>query len=198
MRWNSIAEMIRRSPNRVEFAERKASFFPSLRPQAHYGLDSLDEMVRHVDRLIINGYLRLCTSKIQEVNALVQAHYPGNKLVVATDVFGGIFAISNGDFDGPDPCIWYYAPDTLQWENLNIDYDHFLQWAFSAALAQFYEPFSWDGMEALLCAMDESQGVLIYPFLWAKECDLTTATKQAVPFRELVEQNVAYQTKLYT
>ena len=186
MRWNSIAEMIRRSPNRVEFAERKASFFPSLRPQAHYGLDSLDEMVRHVDRLIINGYLRLCTSKIQEVNALVQAHYPGNKLVVATDVFGGIFAITE------------FAPDTLQWENLNIDYDRFLQWAFSAALAQFYEPFSWDGMEALLCAMDESQGVLIYPFLWAKECDLTTATKQAAPFRELVEQNVAYQTKLYT
>ena len=28
MRWNSIAEMIRRSPNRVEFAERKASFSP--------------------------------------------------------------------------------------------------------------------------------------------------------------------------
>lgn len=193
MKWKSIVETIKKSPNNVTLKERNISIFKPTGLQDIYDFNPLNEIIRHVDTMSINGYLRICGANIQETNNLVKECYPGEKVVIATDVFGGIFVISNGDFSGVKTSIWYYAPDTLQWEDLRIDYEQFLQWVFNGDVELFYSSFCWEGIENDVKQIDESQAVLIYPFLWSAECDITTATKKIVPFGELVKINADNQ-----
>ena len=44
-------------------------------------------------------------------------------------------------------------------------------------------------MGKLLQKMKSDEGVFIYPFLWAKECDIITASKKIVPYKDIL---VAY------
>ena len=196
MQWNNFVKAIHNSSNNVILNEKKLSIFKLARIQTVYNFDVLNEFIHHVDRMKVNGYLHIYGSNIEAINKVVKEFYPGNKIVVATDIFGGIFAISNGDFEGEKVCIWYYAPDTLQWENLNIDYEHFLQWVLCDDFEQFYISFCWDGIENTLNTIGENQAVLIYPYLWSEECDINTATKKLISFSELVKINAEYEKQM--
>lgn len=33
------------------------------------------------------------------------------------------------------------------------------------------------------------EGIFVYPFFWAKECDIHTAFKKIVPFRDILDTN---------
>lgn len=65
-----------------------------------------------------------------------------NAVMIAEDIVGVLFSMdSNG-------MIRYFAPDSLQWENLDITYSQFIQWAVCRERADlFYETFRWDGWE---------------------------------------------------
>lgn len=39
--------------------------------------------------------------------------------------------------------IHYLAPDTLQWENLEVGYSDFLYWLLTGPIESFYETFNW-------------------------------------------------------
>lgn len=39
--------------------------------------------------------------------------------------------------------IHYLAPDTLQWENLEVGYSDFLYWLLTGPIDTFYETFNW-------------------------------------------------------
>ena len=60
-------------------------------------------------------------------------------LPIADDVAGGIFALNGGDLGEDTGCVYYFAPDTLNWESLEVGYSEFLQWALSGDLDTFYE-----------------------------------------------------------
>lgn len=49
-------------------------------------------------------------------------------LIVATDVVGGTFAINAGKFSDVVGHVWYFAPDTSDWEDLGLKYPEFLAW----------------------------------------------------------------------
>src|SRR5439155_11640145 len=68
--------------------------------------------------------------------------------LVADDAVGGSFAINGGALGEDQGGIYYYAPDSLQWEACNFGYSEFLVWAMSAKLADFYESLRWDGWQA--------------------------------------------------
>ena len=38
-------------------------------------------------------------------------------------------------------------------------------------------------------AVGFGEGILIYPYLWAKECNIETASKKVVPLKELLGMN---------
>lgn len=40
--------------------------------------------------------------------------------IVANDVVGGIYAINISKFETEKDMVWYFAPDTLEWESLEI------------------------------------------------------------------------------
>lgn len=156
--------------------------------------DILSMVVSNVEFIAVNGLLRvLGAGNMEYFNSEIKLLYPGNKLIIAHDIFGGIFCINNKDFEDNGENIWYFSPDALEWENLCINYSEFIHWLCHEEFIAFYESFLWKDINQMLVEMDIMKGILIYPFLWANECDIESASKRIIPFLELVELNEEYR-----
>src|SRR5688572_2690078 len=64
---------------------------------------------------------------------------PPPLLLVADDVIGGFFAVNGGALTSARGHIHYFAPDSLAWEDLEMGYSEFVQWAVSGDVESFYE-----------------------------------------------------------
>lgn len=117
--------------------------------------------------------------------------------IVGNDVVGGIFAINTSKFGIDKYMVWYFAPDTLEWESLGMKYADFIAWAVQGNINEFYESMRWCTWKNDCKKIHSDFGCLIYPFLWAKECDINTATKKSVSFDELMKLNFDYSKKLF-
>ena len=205
MTWDEIVKVFGESKNEIKVSRSLGSSKDVLSRMGINAESTLGQVIAHAKEIYVNRYLRLCGSaNIEKVNALVKRYYPGDKVIVATDAWGGIFAISNGDFEGHPACMWYYAPDLLTWENMNINYTKFVNWAADVRVEQYYDSWLWyecekyfaPKMSGLVGGVNSDQAVLMYPFMWSKEFDVVTATKKTVPFAEIVALNFDYEKKV--
>ena len=110
-------------------------------------------------------------------------------LVVATDIVGGIFALNMGRFPEDQGFVWYFAPDTLEWESLEMKYSQFIAWLAQGDLSGYYSSMRWTDWRKDAESVGFGEGILIYPYLWAKECNIETASKKVVPLKELLGMN---------
>ncbi|MDB5327802.1 MAG: hypothetical protein JWM57_3371, partial [Phycisphaerales bacterium] len=90
-------------------------------------------------------------------------------LLVADDAVGGFFAINGGKLGEDVTNLYYFAPDSLDWEPLQIGYSDFLQWAFSGKLDQFYEWIRWRNWDSDVRTLLEDRCYAFYPSLFTKE-----------------------------
>jgi hypothetical protein len=90
-------------------------------------------------------------------------------LLVADDAVGGFFAINGGALGADVKNLYYFAPDSLNWEPMGIGYSAFLQWAFSGKLDQFYEWIRWHDWEKDVQKLNGDRCFGFYPFLFTKE-----------------------------
>jgi hypothetical protein len=119
-------------------------------------------------------------------------------LIVGHDVSGGFFAVNGGAFAAKVGTVFYWAPDVLEWEDLEQTYSGFLHWATQGDLAQFYSSVRWPGWENDVASMSLDEGVSFYPPLWAKEGGLAAElSRRAVPMIELwhLQQDFAARIK---
>ena len=130
------------------------------------------------------------------LNEKVRKLWPGKKIAVAQDAYGGLFALSCGDFPGDMERLWYYAPDTLAWEMLEMDYSAFLAWVCTEGPRRFYGAFSWADEGEILSRLAIDQGVLFYPFPWTAQYDAASASKKVIPLDELIELYADIQHQL--
>jgi hypothetical protein len=72
---------------------------------------------------------------------------PPGYLLVADDVVGGFFAINGGQLGPELGSVFYFAPDSLQWECLDRSYSEVLIWWLQGNLAEYYESLRWPGWE---------------------------------------------------
>lgn len=111
---------------------------------------------------------------------------PEGYVIAAYDVAGGFFAINNGAFNDRTPNVYYFAPDTLEWEDTEKGYTDFLAWAMDGDLEQYYATFRWKGWENDVRALQGGQGMSIVPFLWSKESrDANKAVRTPIAMTEL-------------
>ena len=118
---------------------------------------------------------------------------PAEGLVVGHDVLGGVFALN-----GPDPAavgrpglpgqMTYFAPDTLEWEAMDMGHSAWVGWLLSGRLEKFYEGLRWQGWREEATALTATQGINVFPPLWSKEgrADVAAASRRAVPMREVL------------
>lgn len=111
---------------------------------------------------------------------------PEGYMIVAYDIAGGFFAMNNGAFADHSPSIYYFAPDTLEWEDTEKGYTDFLYWALNGDLDRYYATFRWIGWEKDVRELNGGQAMMIYPFLWSEEGrDANRADRSPVPVAEL-------------
>ncbi|HEX7866173.1 MAG TPA: DUF2625 domain-containing protein [Variovorax sp.] len=105
-------------------------------------------------------------------------------LLVADDVVGGFFALNGGGLGDDAGAMYYWAPDTLAWESLEIGYSDFLEWASTDRLQAFYADLRWSGWEADTRSIGADQCFNFYPFLWTKEGSVQASARKAVSIAE--------------
>jgi Protein of unknown function DUF2625 len=106
-------------------------------------------------------------------------------LVVAHDAVGGFFALNGGAFAGRPGSVYYFAPDRLDWEDLQRSYSDLLSWALAGELELFYATARWPGWEQDVVALSGDEGMSIYPPLWSSREPASERSRRAVPLTEL-------------
>ncbi len=145
--------------------------------------------------LIENGWLRILGSGTDifkrdismwnKLNLEKQNPRLEGGLLVADDVLGGFFAINGGLFEGEIGNVFYLAPDTLEWEDLELKFSDFVYWTFIGDINKFYETFRWIGWKREISQLMADEGISVYPFLWAKGAEIEKCSRKVVPIEEL-------------
>ena len=200
--WKQIVYILNESDNKIrvdKLDEYNTCMLNKMGIDEH---SALGQVVANTYGITVNGYIRILGSgdgitsyNIMDYNIELEKYFDSGKLIVANDIFGGLFAINteNQDYNSGD--ILYFAPDTLEWENLEITYIELLEFVSSDDINLFYKNFKWSKFEKYIQEVNYNQGILIYPFLWSKECNIEKADKKIVPFSELTLINIDYKNK---
>lgn len=145
--------------------------------------------------LVDNGWLRILGSGGKKLNRTI-SHWNKGKtfknlgdippfLLVADDVLGGYFAINGGGLGDDLGKIYYFAPESLAWENLNITYSQFIEWALLGDLEKFYQGFRWDNWKDDVKLLDANQVFSFFPFLSTKEANnINEVSRKAISIDE--------------
>jgi hypothetical protein len=105
-------------------------------------------------------------------------------LLVADDAVGGFFAINGGAL-GPDvKNVYYWAPDSLDWEPLGFGFTDFFVWTLSERLGEFYETLRWPTWREDVARITADQCFAFYPFLWSEEGSIEQSERSAIPITE--------------
>lgn len=148
--------------------------------------------------LIDHGWIRVLGSGHPRLNRSLPAWNQGKSagfLLIADDVLGGFFALNGGAL-GPDAGqVYYFAPDRLAWESLELSYSDFLNFCFNGDLNKFYEGQRWKSWATDVALLDGNQGFCFAPFLWLQHDNIGKLSRKAVPLHELwtLEQDLARQ-----
>ncbi|GAA6139557.1 DUF2625 domain-containing protein [Arenicella sp. 4NH20-0111] len=109
----------------------------------------------------------------------------GNGLyLVADDAAGGFYAINGGAFPGEMNSIYYWAPDSMEWEDLELKFSDFFGWLFTGDLDSFYEGIRWESWKEDISKISSGQCITFYPFLWTEQGGCNTSTRGVVPILE--------------
>lgn len=131
-------------------------------------------------RVLGSGHRHLSRNLVDWNDDRVQA-----ALLVADDAAGGFFTINGGGLGSDVGAMYYWAPDTLQWEPLEVGYSDFLAWALSDQLAVFYQGLRWDDWQRDVQALSANQCFSFYPFLWTREGSVQHSHRAVVDVDEL-------------
>ena len=137
----------------------------------------LAALLQHTGGILIDHWLRFYGSG--ELNFLQRNRLcPIRELVVAEDILGGLFlCLESGG-------IGYFAPDSLEVEDLEIGMGQLLHWSLHGDTDTFYQDFRWDTWREDVAALSLDQGMGFYPFLWAKA--ERGRTRRPLPMAEII------------
>lgn len=186
-----ILEEFEESPNDIKFLKCNKKITDSIeRPQ------ELKFILEHFSYVTVNGYLKILGNDSENgfsyCNELFSKCYNSNHCLIAYDILGGLFAINIEKLNS----IEYFAPDTLEWEDLEIDYKEFLYWVTTNQLDTFYQELIVPDLLTLDLSLEKNEVVLTYPFIWSMEYTSSGAVRKIVPFKELLEMNADFYRQL--
>ena len=186
-----ILEEFEESPNDIKFLKCNKKITDSIeRPQ------ELKFILEHFSYVTVNGYLKILGNDSENgfsyCNELFSKCYNSNHCLIAYDILGGLFAINIEKLNS----IEYFAPDTLEWEDLEIDYKDFLYWVTTNQLDTFYQDLIVPDLFTLDLSLQSNEVVLTYPFIWSMEYTPSGAVRKIVLFKELLEMNADFYRQL--
>lgn len=165
---------------------------------------ALGSIILNTSGIVIDNWIRILGHDSKENRGILSynlikedgiAKRIEKMLIVADDIIGGIFALNAGRFSEGVGDVWYFAPDTLEWESIDMKYSEFVAWTVQGNVDEFYSTMRWKAWKEDSKKVKFNEAILIYPFLWSNEIQLETADKKIVPVEELLQINQEYSRK---
>ncbi len=151
--------------------------------------------------LVENGWLRILGSGSCLLPRDLASWNEGNNdseprikgaMLIADDAAGGFFVLNGGSLESDMGTVHYFAPDTLKWECLHMQYPDFLYWVCSGNLKQFYKKIRWEGWMQEIMSIDGDKGILVYPYHWSEGEEISKRSRSVMPIDELWNVHLFY------
>lgn len=204
--WHFVEQLLKEATNHYEVLPRNSTIAGSeLHKLQLTTFSPLGAVLFETGGILIdNGWLRVLGSGHTRLSRTLASWTPslatGQKFkafLVADDASGGFFAINGGEFGKDHGGVYYFAPDTLEWENLDTNYSGFLHWALSGDLDLFYQSVRWAGWQEEVSSMGYDSIYSFYPFLWTEpQLSIDQRSRNIVPIDEHWSFNLNLQHQL--
>lgn len=195
--WAKVKGWINKAKNHVEILpadrERRGRVLTAVQVTTNSPMGAI--VYESGGILVDHGWLRILGSGHERLTRSLASWNEGKTsapegtsppfLLIADDAVGGFFAVNGGAFDGPPGHVFYLAPDTLAWEDMELGYSQFIEWATVGNLSRFYSGSRWATWAEDVAKLSGDQGFLIYPFLFAEGPPVDQRERKPVPIAEL-------------
>ncbi|SDM08394.1 Protein of unknown function DUF2625 [Catalinimonas alkaloidigena] len=207
--WRFVEEWIEEATNQVEVLKRDAKKADAALYQTQVTTRSpMGAIIYETGGILVDhGWIRILgsgsakmTRSLPEWNKGKLAGELGQGttlLLIADDAIGGYFALNGGAFGNDLGKVYYFSPDNLEWEPLDVGYSEFVYWAFTGDLEQFYEGLRWNTWRKEVSLMDGDQVVHFFPYLWTEYEDLEKLSRKAVPVEEMWNLQMDLKNQLF-
>lgn len=151
--------------------------------------------------LIDDGWIRILGSGNSKFNRTLPDWNKGKSfnefgetppfLLIADDAIGGFYLLNGGGLGTDVGKIYYFSPDNLEYEQLDITYSEFLEFCFNNNLDKFYEGNRWNGWREEVSKLKGDEVFNFYPFLWTAEgSDINKSSRKIIPIQEQYSLNL--------
>jgi len=157
--------------------------------------------------LIDDGWIRILGSGNSKFNRTLPDWNKGKSfnefgetpsfLLIADDAIGGFYLLNGGGLGTDVGKIYYFSPDNLEYEQLDITYSEFLEFCFNNNLDKFYEGNRWNGWREEVSKLKGDEVFNFYPFLWTAEgSDINKSLRKIIPIQEQYSLNLDLRKQL--
>lgn len=157
--------------------------------------------------LIDNGWIRILGSGNDKLKRTLPNWNKGKTfkefgqapafLLIADDAMGGFFLLNGGGLGKDLGKVYYFSPDNLEFEPLDLTYSAFLNFCFNNNLDEFYKGYRWTNWRKEVTKLSGDSVFTFYPFLWTKEGkDINKVTRSIVPIDEQYGLNLDFRKQL--
>ena len=157
--------------------------------------------------LIDDGWIRIIGSGSSKLNRSLPDWNMGKSfkeygepppfLLIADDVIGGFFLLNGGGLGNNPGKVYYWSPDNLSYEALDLTYSEFLLFCFNNNLDDFYQGYRWENWRGEVSKLNGDQVFNFYPPLWTKEgADINKVSRKVVPVEEQFNVNLEFRKQL--
>lgn len=157
--------------------------------------------------LIDNGWIRILGSGHSKLNRTLPDWNKGKSfkdfgqaapfLLIADDVIGGFFLLNGGGLGKDLGKVYYFSPDNLEYEPLDLTYTEFLSFCFNNNLDEFYKGYRWTNWKEDVSKLNGDQTFNFFLPLWTKEGkDTNKVSRKAVPVEEQYNLNLDFRKQL--
>lgn len=157
--------------------------------------------------LIDNGWIRILGSGSEKIKrslpewnrgkSFEEYGEPTSFFLIADDVIGGFYILNNGEFGKDLGKVYYFAPDTLEFEPLDLTYSDFLNFCFNGNLKSFYQDYRWKNWENDISKLNGDEVYNFFPYLWTKEGkNIENASKKVIQIEEQYHLNIDFRKQL--
>ncbi|QSB28539.1 DUF2625 domain-containing protein [Flavobacterium sp. CLA17] len=201
--WTVVEDWIKNAKNKVEVLPADASKAKEALYQTqvttHSPMGAIVFMTGGI--LIDDGWIRILGSGNAKFNRTLPDWNKGKSfkefgenpsfLLIADDAVGGFYILNGGALGSDSGKVYYFSPDNLEYEPLDITYSEFLQFCFGNDLEKFYEGSRWKGWRAEVSKLKGDEVFNFYPFLWSKEgSDIDKNARKIIPIAEQYSLNM--------
>ncbi|TPN84733.1 DUF2625 domain-containing protein [Aquimarina algicola] len=206
--WELVSEWIKEAINKIQVLPKdKKSAELTLYNSQVTTRSPMGAIIYETGGILVdNGWIRILGSGHTKLNRSITDWNKGKSItefgqqapyfLVADDIIGGFFAVNGGAFGKDLGKMYYFAPDSLEWEAMDIGYSDFINWTCIGNLEQFYQGFRWKNWREEVKQIDGTRGIAFYPFLWTQYNDINDLSRKSISIEEIWNVQIDFRKQL--